>query len=249
MAKYTVNWRWRKPPEERYWAKVDKGGPDECWPWNASRDLHGYGWFRLDVKTMVQSHRYGLTLKLGREIREGYQSCHTCNNPPCCNPKHLYEGTPKENTQDSIRAGTFSPPPGSNTRGAEHPSARLTEPEVLDIYRRAWQGEEQMALAQEYGVVHHTINQIKLGKTWAFLTGHKRSTTPLPRQPPPDLHGEERYNSFLTDDQVREIYRRAWAGETMRALAKEFGFASSSAISAIKHGQRWQHITGHKRKE
>src|SRR6266567_7092181 len=111
MAKYTVNWRWRKPPEERYWEKVDVRGPDECWPWTASRHPYGYGWFRLDQKTMVQAHRYGLTLALGRPIKPGYESCHTCNNPPCCNPKHLYEGTHQDNAQDSIRAGTFSPPP------------------------------------------------------------------------------------------------------------------------------------------
>jgi hypothetical protein len=90
---------------DRLWSKVDtSGGPDACWPWTGSRHTSGHGeiW-RKPVH--IAAHRAVLEIKLGRPILPGLLACHTCDNPPCCNPGHLYEGTSVDNNRDTFRRG------------------------------------------------------------------------------------------------------------------------------------------------
>lgn len=87
---------------ERFWAKVDKRGPDACWPWLASRCDSGYGKFR--VGKMTRSHRVAFELG-GGEIPDGQCVLHRCDNPACCNPAHLFVGTFNDNVQDMVRKG------------------------------------------------------------------------------------------------------------------------------------------------
>jgi hypothetical protein len=86
--------------EERFWVKVDIRGEEECWPWTAYSHPTGYGRFWVCDK-MVRTNRWVLEKKLGRPIREGYSALHSCDNPPCCNPKHVFEGTHSDNMQQA----------------------------------------------------------------------------------------------------------------------------------------------------
>ncbi len=88
--------------EERFWAKVDKGGDDECWEWQASRHPVGHGYFMWNDKVSY-AHRYSLELHLGRPVKE--HALHRCDNPPCVNPNHLYEGNQLLNMDDAISRG------------------------------------------------------------------------------------------------------------------------------------------------
>lgn len=90
---------------ERFWAKVDKSGADDCWLWTAGLGTGGYGRFAVKREAFNAS-RVALTLSIG-PIEDGLFACHTCNVPRCCNPSHLYAGTPKQNAQDCIDAGRF----------------------------------------------------------------------------------------------------------------------------------------------
>lgn len=95
---------------ERFWAKVDRRDPDECWPWTGTCDPSGYG--RISTqhgRSPRRTNRVCLELKLGRPIAVGMRACHDCDNPPCCNPKHLYEGTQKRNIGDMIERGRQNP--------------------------------------------------------------------------------------------------------------------------------------------
>lgn len=100
------------PPEDRFWAKVDMRGPDECWLWTASRftDRYGYGKFnagtRQDETNVVYAHRFAYALMHG-PIPDGMQVLHSCDAPPCVNPQHLRLGTPRENTDDKMRRGRY----------------------------------------------------------------------------------------------------------------------------------------------
>lgn len=81
---------------KRFWNKVNILSDDECWIWQAAHSSGGYGSIGIDGK-IVGAHRVAF------EIANGYKPniCrHTCDNPPCVNPKHLLDGTQKDNMMD-----------------------------------------------------------------------------------------------------------------------------------------------------
>lgn len=92
----------------KFWGKVDQsGGPDACWPWTGDKHRKGYG--RAFVYGFsVPSHRLALTLHSGEPSDDSLHACHTCDNPPCCNPAHLWWGTNSENVRDAISKGRWS---------------------------------------------------------------------------------------------------------------------------------------------
>lgn len=92
------------PPEVRFWAKVDKAGPDECWLWTASTNK-GYGQLAIKPSPQpVMAHRFSYELANG-PIPDGLAVCHTCDNPPCVNPAHLFLGTKGDNNRDMVAKG------------------------------------------------------------------------------------------------------------------------------------------------
>ena len=94
--------------DEDFWNLVDVGEDDECWEWQGDwykGKVGGYGEaysFLTGFKTTA--HRVAYELVFGA-ISEGCKVCHSCDNPSCCNPKHLWLGTQKENVQDAIAKG------------------------------------------------------------------------------------------------------------------------------------------------
>jgi hypothetical protein len=91
-------------PEDRFWSKVDKRGPDECWEWRGHRSHDGYGRVKIKGKIFTAS-RAVLFLTRGEPIPPGTYACHSCDNPPCCNPAHLWLGTNRDNQLDARRKG------------------------------------------------------------------------------------------------------------------------------------------------
>ena len=91
---------------ERFRGKVQVGGPDDCWEWQASRLYGGYGQHyptgRLESK--ILAHRY-VVEQLTGQLSPGVWVRHSCNNPPCCNPAHLSAGSPTENSLDCLHQG------------------------------------------------------------------------------------------------------------------------------------------------
>lgn len=95
---------------ERFWSMVDKRGADECWPWRRGRDEAGYGLFYFTdadgKRRRTRAHRWLLGHLRGKPLilkPTGVEDgCHRCDNPPCCNPAHLYVGSRKQNVGDAV---------------------------------------------------------------------------------------------------------------------------------------------------
>lgn len=104
---------------QQFWSKVDKSG--ECWIWLGSKTQGGYGLFRFSGKR-AYAHRFTYELTHG-SIPDGLHICHTCDNPSCCNPAHLWAGTPVDNMADRDRKGRGVWASGANQELRERISA------------------------------------------------------------------------------------------------------------------------------
>ena len=145
---------------DRFWSKVDRRGPNDCWPWTAVTNEHGYGVMRPEGRRSgptAKAHRVSLQLS-GVEV-DGMYVLHSCDNPPCVNPAHLSVGTPAENAADRNRRGRTA-------RGSRSGTHKLTEGQVGEIRRRAAAGELHRLLAAEFGVSRPTISRVVNGKGW-----------------------------------------------------------------------------------
>lgn len=75
-----------------------------CWEWDKGRDAYGYGMAWVKTRKKIQKvHRLAVELD-GREV-EGLFVCHSCDNPPCFNPTHLFVGSAADNVADMVAKG------------------------------------------------------------------------------------------------------------------------------------------------
>lgn len=96
------------PPELVFWFKTDmSGGEDACWPWLASVNNKGYGKFCIDSVEMIAS-RAAYVFAIG-PIPDGLWVLHSCDNPPCVNPRHFFLGNCQANVDDMMAKGRFHP--------------------------------------------------------------------------------------------------------------------------------------------
>lgn len=93
-----------------FWARVDRSaGPEACWPWLGASSGAGYGVVQKPGdRTQHGTHRIALVLRLGRDLAPGELACHHCDNPPCCNPDHLFPGSVADNARDASAKGRLS---------------------------------------------------------------------------------------------------------------------------------------------
>ena len=151
-----------RPISERLWPKVDQsGGPDACWPFMGGRDRDGYGRFWIGDDTKP-AHRAAYIAEYG-PIPKGMAVCHRCDNPPCCNPAHLFLGMIADNNADMH----------SKERGAtgeHHGMHRLKAKDVREMRSRFSSGESRSSLAESFGIsLTHTC-RIITHEAWASLS-------------------------------------------------------------------------------
>jgi len=147
---------------ERFWSKVDVGGPDDCWEWQAGRHADGYGQFKLDGK-MQGAHRLVVGLRTGDEE----YALHSCDWPPCCNPAHLSLGTHQDNMDQMVARGRHV---AMSQPGEEHGQVKLTDTKVLEIRARYATGQiTQRGLASQYDVALSLISRIINRKSWTHI--------------------------------------------------------------------------------
>ena len=153
----------------RFASRINMRGPDECWPWSGKHStLHGYGVIYIGKgdngkPVMMVAHRVAYMLAVG-PIPGRLCVLHRCDNPPCCNPAHLFLGTRLENHKDMMAKGRQSKPP--LLAGEDNPKSKLTEMDVRHIrMARNW-GVSTGCLARRYCVRLNTIRAVLIGRTW-----------------------------------------------------------------------------------
>jgi len=130
-----------------------------CWLWLGAKTRAGYG--RFGRQKGYHAHRRSYELHKG-PIPEGLLVCHTCDNPPCVNPDHLFLGTSADNSQDMARKGR-------GMQGEKARTAVLTKEDVLAIKGMLDAGVVHRSIASKYGVERSTITAISRGKNWKHV--------------------------------------------------------------------------------
>jgi hypothetical protein len=151
--------------EENFWKKVNKLGENDCWNWLEYKGPDGYGVCKLNGITK-RSHRVAYELCIGT-IPEGFYICHICDNPACCNPKHLFAGTQYENMKDMAKKGRADRT--KKAKGEKVCGAKLTEKDVI-IIRSLYPNLTYKQIADTYKVSRHCISAIITRETWKHIT-------------------------------------------------------------------------------
>ena len=190
------------------WRRVDQRGPDECWEWTGSRFTDGYGQVGYQHKHW-RAHRLIYTFVYG-DIPEGLFVCHTCDHPLCCNPSHLWLGTPLDNHNDMKAKGRA--PTGDLSGSRKHPESRARG-------ERNWMHRHSGRLQD--------INFGRGDHHWTH------------RCPEKVARGERVHGAKLTAEDVENIRTRHAEGMTHVAVARLFG-VTPTAIGLIIRGKNWR---------
>lgn len=138
--------------------------PNACWTWTAFKDRNGYGKITFNNKIYL-AHRLAFLLEYGC-LPGKLLVCHSCDNPSCVNPDHLFIGTMADNMADRDRKGRGNP-----RRGSDNGASKLKESDVVEIRRLTNCGLSKLDIASRFGVHRSLISLILLGKLWKHVLG------------------------------------------------------------------------------
>lgn len=160
----------------RFWRSVGMRDADECWPWKGDQDGNGYGIFTYNG-VRRPAHELARSFSVGELRPHGYDTCHSCDVPLCCNPMHLRFGTRQDNVDDMWARGR-------GLSGESHPDAKVTDQQVREIRERRSLGARQADLAVDYGVSAAYISEIVNGlvrqEAGGPITGRSKRTRRYP---------------------------------------------------------------------
>lgn len=151
-----------RPAKARFDSKWIRDEGTGCWEWQASKDKDGYGGFwagkELGKEHEIRAHRASWLIHKGK-IPDDSLICHTCDNPSCVNPDHLFVGTPMDNMQDKIKKGR-------QPQGADYGRSPLMDCDIPKIRASVTPATD---LAIIYGVTQSTILAIKHRRKWKHV--------------------------------------------------------------------------------
>lgn len=245
----------------RFWDKVAicQHGTDCtlcCWPWHGNM-VRAYGKMSVPKALRPNTNKEQRATRVCWFLVHGVwpgdmHVLHTCDNPPCVQPAHLWLGTIDDNQKDSMRKGRrpigdahgLRKHPEARRRGEENAYAKLTAAEVYAIRGYAKRGYPPAQLAAVYRVSAGNISAIIRGNSWAHLREEEAPPfvnmlgDPWPKQIP---RGSQRPNAKVTESDVRTIRLSASEGITQAMLAEIYN-VSPSLIQLIVQRKTWTHV-------
>jgi hypothetical protein len=155
----------RKRTFPRFLSKIDRSaGPRGCWLWLKSASWDGYGYFRFMGKVML-AHRVAYSLRHGEVPPSDTCVLHSCDNPSCVNPRHLFLGTRLDNNVDRESKGR-----GNHPKGRCNGNSKLRESDVRWIRRLYWKySVSQQEIANRFSISTGPVYQIVHYRTWRHV--------------------------------------------------------------------------------
>jgi len=156
----------------KFWSFIEVKTEDECWEWIGCKNRDGYGLIQVN-KVRYLSHR--LSYLLANDELPTDLCLHSCDNPPCVNPKHLRNGTLEQNVEDRVARGRGR---GQLTTdmvlGVKNPNTNLTEENVKYIrqhYKKThYHGSNAKELMKQFGIKSKsTFHNIISRATWSHI--------------------------------------------------------------------------------
>lgn len=145
--------------EAHFWKQVDK--TEDCWLWKLSTDDCGYGQVFQHGKRYL-AHRRAYQYAIG-PIPKGMFVCHTCDNPICVKPAHLFLGTPRDNTRDSIAKGRWAV-------GERVTTSKLTATDITSMRDLYWkERKDTLELATMFAISRGHVCGIVSLRQWKHL--------------------------------------------------------------------------------
>ncbi len=213
---------------ERITSKIWPEPNSGCWLWSGALSCatHGYG-----VTSYPDRSRQALAHRLVFEhvkgpIPIGMHVLHRCDNPPCCNPAHLFLGTPADNMRDMVKKGR-------QQRGATHYRTKVTDVMVVEMREAYAAGESQSSIAVRLGVSVTSVCLICKAQRWAHVGG----PTNVDGNKRRSRRGAANYNAKLTLEQVDAI--RSISGPSIADISRQFGVSKRTGSNVIKR-RTWQ---------
>jgi hypothetical protein len=157
---------WHQPERalKNLFSKIAVAGPDECHMWTGA-NVRRYGVVTVALRHMLVT-RLLWAITHG-SIAEGFDVLHSCDNPPCCNLRHLFLGTHQDNMDDMARKGRRRN--GKRAHGEANNRAVLSEREVIEIRNLYADGRPMPIIAERFGITRQNVGFIVRRITWKHI--------------------------------------------------------------------------------
>lgn len=168
-----------EPLREKLLSRLVKT-PTGCWEYGPSRTRRGYGSITFHRRPLL-THRIAYQL-FKSPIPFGMFVLHTCDNPCCCNPDHLYLGQAADNSRDMVEHERSAKGdrnglrlhPGSIIFGKRPTNARLTDERVAAVFELRAKGWQMWRIGQQIGIPRRMVGAILSGKIYTTFPAMKQ---------------------------------------------------------------------------
>jgi len=162
--------RTAKRKESNFWSRVDvSSDPDACWPWKGAKSHYGHGVYKypgvFGVLKATAAHRVAFQLHHDLILHDNSHHCfilHSCDNPPCCNPRHLRIGSQKENVEDVFKRNR-------GKVGEAHWNHVVTEAVAAEILLLHRSGVKTRPLMDMFSLGRSAVEHIIYRRCWKYL--------------------------------------------------------------------------------